>query len=282
MLALGLGLIAALAWGLHDICVRWVSQRAPLMAALLTVLVAGTLFQSLAMAAQGSFAPIPGAALRLAFFSGVVFTIGSVGLYRAFAVGPVRLVAPIIAAYPVLSVGWAALSGSPVSALQWLAVGAIIAGVSTVAVLSHPEETAIATSPTPTILWSLLAACGFAGTFALGQAAARIAPDMPVILTTRLAAIAALVAIMAATRTPFRPTRAVLPILATMGLLDAIALICVLSTGGLPNAEYAAVTSSVFGMVTILLAWAFLNEQMARAQWGGVLLAFSGIAYLAT
>ncbi|MGB5560657.1 MAG: DMT family transporter [Paracoccaceae bacterium] len=281
MLTLGLGLIAAFCWGLHDICVRWVSQRTPLMAALLTVLIAGSLFQGIYMAAEGSFAPIPGPALGLAFLSGVAFTVASVGLYHAFAVGPVRLVSPIIAAYPVLSVSWAALSGSPVTLLQWLAIGAIITGVSTVAVLSHPEETATATSRTPTILWALLAACGFAVTFALGQAAARIAPDLPVILMTRLAAITALVVVMAATRIPFVPTRQALPILATMGLLDAIALVCVLSAGGLPNAEYAAVTSSVFGMVTILLAWAFLNEHMARSQWAGVLLAFSGIAYLA-
>lgn len=70
-------------------------------------------------------------------------------------------------------------------------------------------------------------------------------------------------------------------LLVTMGCLDALALGLVLTAGGLPHPEFASVTASIFGMVTILLAWVFLKERVAPLQWGGVLMVFSGIGYLA-
>jgi drug/metabolite transporter (DMT)-like permease len=42
----------------------------------------------------------------------------------------------------------------------------------------------------------------------------------------------------------------------------------------------ASVASSIFGIVTILLAWKFLREPMRAFQWGGVALVFAGIAAL--
>ena len=66
-----------------------------------------------------------------------------------------------------------------------------------------------------------------------------------------------------------------------MGILDGIALLAVISAAPLPNPEYAAVTSSMFGLLTILLAWVFLRERMTLPQCAGCLLAFSGVGYLA-
>jgi drug/metabolite transporter (DMT)-like permease len=280
MSALGLGLIAAVCWGLHDILVRQVSQRAPLMASLMVVLVAGSVLQAVVMVGTGGTGPVSPQAAAYAALSGVFFLTASLGLYGAFQRGPVRLVAPIIASYPILSVGWAAFSGAPVSTLEWLAVLAIIAGVSVVAALSADEHT-----PAPpagrTIAYALIAAVGFAGTFALGQTATEMASDLPVILITRLVSIALLAALMLVRRLPFNPGRRAVPVLLAMGCLDGVALMAVLSAGSLHNAQYAAVAASVFGLLTIVMAWAFLRERMSAAQWSGCLVAFAGIGYLA-
>lgn len=278
--ALTLGLIAAFCWGLHDISVRKVSQNTPLMASLLMVLFAGTVLQVAIMAGTGGFAPVPMEATLYAALSGVFFLIASLGLYGAFQRGPVKLVAPIIASYPILSVAWAMANGTQVSWLEWLAVLAIILGVSVVAMLS--DRQAEDTPPMGrTIAYALVAAVGFAGTFAVGQMATAIAQDLPVIAITRVVAIVLLVGLMVAKSLPFWPGRPALPVLCLMGVLDGIALICVLSAGGLPDAQYAAVASSVFGLLTIIMAWAFLKEHMTRHQWGGVALTFAGVGYLA-
>ncbi|AXI47150.1 EamA/RhaT family transporter [Sulfitobacter sp. SK012] len=280
MSALTLGLIAAFCWGLHDVLVRRVSQNTPLMASLLVVLVAGTLFQMGLMVSTGGFASVSLKSAGLATASGIFFLIASLGLYGAFQRGPVRLVAPIIASYPILSVAWAAASGVSISTLEWLAVLAIIAGVSVVAALADDGETEVPAKGR-TVIYAVIAACGFAGTFALGQMATSMDHDLPIVLITRLVAIALLVGLMIARTLPFNPGRRAMPVLVLMGCLDGIALICVLSAGGLPDAQYAAVASSVFGLLTIVMAWAFLKERMTPTQWGGCLLTFAAIGYLA-
>jgi drug/metabolite transporter (DMT)-like permease len=280
MSALTLGIIAAFAWGFHDICVRKLSQHTPLMASLLTVLIVGLAFHIGVMVFEDGFTPLTTQTTWLAVISGAFFLMASLGLYAAFQRGPVKLVAPIISSYPVLSVGWALLRGAEVSAGQWTAVIAIVVGVSLVAALAQHDD-ADAPRAGPTIAFALIAAVGFAGTFAIGQYASEISDHLPVTLVTRITALAILIGAMGALRLPFWPGIRALPVLALMGIADGLALLCLISAGGLPDAQYAAVASSCFGLLTILMAWAFLREVMTLPQWAGCAIAFAGIGYLA-
>jgi len=278
--ALALGLVAAIAWGFHDICVRYVSQKTPLMASLLTVLVVGLGFHLIVMSLSNGFTPLPGPAIGYAVLAGTFFLIASFGLYGAFQRGPVRLVSPIIASFPILSVGWAIVNGAEITTLQWIAILAIIAGVSVVAALAD-DGTGDVPPKGRTILYAVIASIGFAGTFAAGQLAAEISSDLPATLVTRLTAIVLLLAAIAMIRVPFWPGKNALPMLSLMGIADGIALICVLSAGGLPDAQYASVAASVFGLLTIVMAWAILGERMTGPQWIGCAVTFAGIGYLA-
>ncbi|MFT6299570.1 MAG: putative membrane protein [Yoonia sp.] len=100
-------------------------------------------------------------------------------------------------------------------------------------------------------------------------------------MVTRITAVVLLVAAMVVMRLPFWAGFRALPTLILMGIADGIALLCLLAAGGLPDAQYAAVSSSCFGLLTILMAWAFLREKMTPPQWAGCAIAFAGIGYLA-
>ena len=280
MSALTLGIIAAFAWGFHDICVRYLSQRTPLMASLLTVLIVGLAFHISVMVVKEGFAPLTSQTTWLAILSGVLFLMASLGLYGAFQRGPVKLVAPIIASYPVLSFAWAVLRGAEISMWQWGAVIIIIIGVSLVAALAQHESEKNPPAGL-TIAFAVTAAFGFAGTFAIGQYASEISGHLPVALLTRVTAIIILVAAMIIMQLPFWAGFRALPTLVLMGVADGIALLCLLAAGGLQDAQYAAVSSSCFGLLTILMAWAFLREKMTPPQWAGCAIAFAGIGYLA-
>ncbi|MEP5154551.1 DMT family transporter [Planktotalea sp.] len=280
MSALTLGLIAAVMWGFHDVCVRFVSQKTPLMASLLTVLVTGTLFHVGVMAfQQGDIVP-DRAVLGMSFMSGVLFLVASLGLYGAFQRGPVALVAPIIASYPILSVAWAAWSGTHISPMQWGAVMLVVLGVSLVSALAQSGESDVPPIG-KTISLAALSSVGFAGTFAFGQSASAIAGELPVTLVTRLVAIALLLAGLLMLRIPIWPGRAALPVLSLMGIADGIALLSVNTAGHLEDAQYASVSSSSFGLLTILFAFLFLKERLKPVQWLGCVIAFSAIGYLA-
>ncbi|MDF3416453.1 DMT family transporter [Sulfitobacter sp. M57] len=280
MSALSLGLIAALCWGFHDICVRFLSQKTPNSACIFVVLSTGLIFHLGAVIFHGGAAPIPVGALWLSVFAGGFFVIATVGLYYAFQRGPVGLVAPLIAGYPVLSVGIAMAQGTPVSSLQWLAVIAIVSGVAFVAARSDGTA-ATAPAKGPTIALATLSAIGFAGTFALGQHAAQLSDEVSTTLVTRVVAVALIILALLLLKLPFWPGKRALPLLILMGIADGIALLCVLSAGNLPHPQYAAVTSSMFGLLTILLAWLLLKEKMSLAQWCGCVVAFCGVGYLA-
>ena len=280
MTSLTLGLIAAVCWGLHDIAIRYLSRTVPLMGALFVVLCVGAVFQSLVIVQRGSDFNVTGPALWLSVGAGGGFLAASIGLYHAFARGPVRLVSPIIASYPILSILFAVLAGSTITLWQGFAVLAIVVGVGLVAALSDRSDDEIPPMG-PTIGLALFAAAGFATTFKLGQLAAEMAGELPTTLVARLTCLALLGAGMLIFRLPFWPGKLALIPLGIMGVLDGIALLSVLSAGGMAHPEYASVASSLFGLLTILLAWIFLRERMTLIQWAGCLIAFAGVGYLA-
>jgi drug/metabolite transporter (DMT)-like permease len=279
MLSLTLGLCAALAWGVHDICVRYVSQRGGIMPALTSVLLIGSLFMVPVALYFGGWEDMTPRAFQLSALSGFFYLFGCIGLYSAFAIGPVRLVAPILGAYPILSIGWSVMQGQVVSVDQWLAVGAVIVGVAIVSILSDQEDSS--RSQMAAVGWAVLGALGFALTFAVGHIATQTGAEMPAVLVTRLVTATGAVLVLLTLKGAKIPQRSTWPFLVLMGLLDAFALGIVISAGGLERPEFAAVAASTFGMITIILAWVFLKEKMTGPQWGGVVLTFAGIGYLA-
>ena len=291
--ALALGILAALCWGVHDLCVRRVSRRAPIATCLLIVLVVGALAQLPLLALPGGgtgegagadTTEATAAGITLAprslvalLATGGAFATASYALYRAFAVGPVRLVAPLVGAYPVATSALAAFGGASFGAGHWTAVLAVVAGIALVAAgTDGPRRYPLA----PTFGWSLLSALAFATTFSIGQALAARLDPAAVSLGTRLAACLALGLGIVVTRTWRLPERADWPVLALMGLLDAVALGAVLLAGRQPDAVLASVTASLFGAVTIVLARVFLAEAMNARQWLGVGVAFAAIGWL--
>lgn len=287
MLSLIFGMVAALCWGVHDVCVRFVAARSGPATAFLCVLVIGAIALAPLTLAAGGWAAIGARPLTLAVLAGFAYALGGYALYRAFEIGPVRLVAPLIGAYPVLSVLWATAQGTVPTPGQIIAVLLIVAGVGLNAMLSEghdAEESGGAATPRtlPALLWSLAASVGFALTFAFGQAASAGDESLPLILIPRLSAFVLLLAgTLLFNRSALTLRGAPLGLLTLMGLCDATALGLVQWAGTLPRPEFAAVASSTFGMITIVLAAIFLRERMAPAQWGAVAMVFAAIGYLA-
>lgn len=278
MLTLSLGLIAALAWGVHDLCVRYVSQSGSIYQPLITVQLIGLICVSVLGIGTMHTMPSP-TALMLAVSSGGAYALAGIALYKAFSIGPVRLVAPIIGAYPVLSIAHASLSGSPASPAQWLAVVIIIAGVTHV-VRQGPSAAEPSHNRLSAILWALAGGTGFAVTFALGQKAAQHGDELLLQIPTRLSAILVLLAIALALRAPIKPSRRALPIYTAMGFLDGLALGVVSAAGGFARPEFASVSASAFGLVTVVLAALVLGERMRPGQWGAVAVVFAAIGFL--
>ncbi|KAF0172708.1 MAG: Uncharacterized protein FD162_2298 [Rhodobacteraceae bacterium] len=277
MQSLMLGLIAALLWGVHDFTVRKVGDKADAAALYLIVLVVGAiLLVPLALFEHG-WASMTPEVTRLSIAAGIAAAGAGYGLYRAFAIGPVRLVAPICGAFPLLSVGFAMARGAEAGPLVWLGALAVVVGI---AVVARGENDAGNGDARAAVAWAALACVSFAVTFGLLQWAAERGADMAVSLVSRVVACFALLLWVRLQRIDLKPALRILPTLGLMGFLDVTALTLVTVAGGFPRPEFASVAASIFGLVTILLAWRFLREPMAALQWAGAVVVFSGIAVL--
>ena len=280
MLALGFGLTAALIWAVHDLLARKLSQGAALLPIVATVLGTGCLVL-VPFALMGDWSAMTPGAWRASIAGGLAFAVAIGSLYKAFSLAPVRLVSPVIGAYPLLTLIIAIAQGRAVTHTDWLAVLLIVTGIAVVAIASRDDAPDLYAAPPATALgWAALSAVGFAATFALGQIGARLGSELPVILIGRVVALAAIVALAVAAKGRLRPPRAQLGLLALMGAFDALALGLVTASGTLPKAEYASVTSSLFGVLTVLLAAWFLKEGVRPVQWFGIAAVFVGIAVL--
>lgn len=280
MLALGFGLIAACAWAVHDLLVRKLGQHHALLPMMVVVLAAGAMGLLGPVAVLADWSEMTRPAFGFATAAGLAYVVGMGGLYRAFSLAPVRLVAPILGAFPMISLGFAALGGKAVSGIELLAVLAIVGGIAFVA-LTGRDRDAIA-QPGKAILWSLAGTVGFATTFWFAQEAARQGDELAGIMVTRLVALAVVLVIAVALRAPLRDLGGAGKTLVLMGLLDALAISLVTLAARLPNPEYAAIASSLFGVLTILLAWRLLKEQVLALQWVGIATVFTGIAVLSS
>jgi drug/metabolite transporter (DMT)-like permease len=229
----------------------------------------------------GDWAAMTVAATAIATASGLAFALAIGALYRAFSLAPVRVVSPVIGAYPMLTLLIALVQGREVTTGDWLAVAAIVAGIAVVALAARDDgPEGYAAAPGVAMGWAALSAVGFAATFALGQEATRQGSELPVALIGRVVALAATLALMIWQRGSLAAQRRQMGVLALMGVLDAVALGLVTASGGLPQAEYASVASSLFGVLTVLLAAWFLHERVRGVQAAGIALVFGGIAAL--
>ena len=291
MQALAFGLVAALAWGVHDILVRYVSRAFGVIDSLFFVLLFGAFVWLGIGFAFGDLRDIEASGIGLAMLAGFCYACAYIGHYNAFAKGPVRIVAPIIGTFAVLAFVIAAIMGKEITALQWAAVCALVLGIALVANRADEEADGQAQEKPQCSFAMLMGFCiaavfGFGFTFALGQAVSAEHDPFSGVLVTRVTATACIALVYGylrakGKRTAVRFSMNQWLLLLLIGALDAIALGAVLAAGIYPNAEYASAASSVFGLITVLIAWIVLKEMINRIQWSGIIVTFASIAFLA-
>ena len=215
--------------------------------------------------------------LGLSLAAGVSSTFGIVAFYTALAKSPMSLAAPLTATGSVIPAAVAIASGQMVSSLT--AVGLMLALAGAVLVSSRPSGPQVRFTRDG-LLFSLLAALLAGLTLTAIQRAIVESPDatLAVVTIQRLVVCAGAAAFVGLSPITWN-ARAVSPLgLGLAGLLDGggIALFAVASSQG--SDAVAAILFSLFSLVTVLLAGAFLRERLSVRQAVGVAAAVAGVA----
>ncbi len=280
------GSITAVTWGSADFLARFTGQRLGLVTALCGMMTASCLLL-LAYAFAIEMPWVLSAERWWAPLGAGVFIVGAtLLLYWGLVRGPISVVSPIVAAYPLFSLVFAVIGGVRPELLQWLAMAVVMLGV--VLVARYGGEADAAAKGAPGGLPATVAiSVGSAFTFALGiwflQQAQATYGELQCLIVIRLVGVASTVALLLGLpRARQRVPLGWWPLLALQGLLDGGAYLALQAGTRGAGAEVAVVVASTFCLVPVLLARFVLREAIQPLQWAGILLVIAAIAFLSS
>lgn len=270
-----LALTCAGLWGASDFGGGLLGRRAPILGVLIATQGVGFL---VAVAAAGVTAEplLGGNDLLLSVLAAAFATIGVGSLYRGLAVGRMGIVAPVTA---VLTAVTPAIIGI---ALQGAPAPVVIVGfgLAIVAVLVVSMVSGDAGGRPSGLIYALT---GGVTLGLLGVLLSRI--DLQHVFAPlavmRGLEIVLFVAFLAIRRVPWRMPMATLPLVILVGVVDVTGNVAFLTAARTGDLSIAAVLSSLYPVITVILAAVILHEQITRSHAFGVVLAFIAIALIA-
>ena len=271
-----LALVGALGWGVGDFLGGIAARRLAVLTVLIVSQFVGLVGVYLWVLASGD--AVPGIdELAAAGAAGIAAMIGLAALYRGFASGSIGIVAPISAASPIVPLAVDAANGVVPSGTQWLGVVLVVGGI---VVLSLESASAASQRVAAGAGLALIAALGF-GLFFVGIDAGADESPAWAVAAARTASVP--VAILAAlvTRVPLTAPRSLLPLLVCVGVFGTSANVLVAAAADHGSIGIVAVLSSLYPVVTVVLAWLVLGEHLPRTKRLGGAVALAGAALVA-
>jgi drug/metabolite transporter (DMT)-like permease len=278
--ALIFGLTSALFYGATDFLAGYASRRGGVVPTMVYGQAAAAALFTILLAIHG----VPLASARdwaLLLATDVINLAGTVMLYRAMAIGRLTVVAPLVASYGAVGVLLSAIAGDAMQPAHWgglvmVCIGAVLAAKPA------PRVTADEPPSAPAIAYALIASLFYGiGFWVQGRL---VVPVLGVIAPVwsyyLLGAVAApIVALVRGISLAVPPPRLLGAMLATaaLGGLGYVTLSAGQATGAV--AVVTALSALASG-VTVLLARAFLAEQIGSGGWAGVALVLTGLALL--
>lgn len=287
-----LGLTAAICWGIADFCARFGSQRIGAFRTLFYMQIFGLVIMTAYLEPHGGLMPLTHGWRSWAFaaIAGVMSTVGSLALYHAFRIGVMSVVAPISSSYPAITVVLAFVSGERlplhrVAGLVVIIIGVILAATSFAALRAKADSTdnsAPHAHLSRGVGWSIFAAITFGVMFwFIGFHVVPLTGAAFSVWMIRLSTIGTLALLALPSRQTLKlPSGSVWWFVAAIGITDTTAYFANNAGLGTGHVSVVSVLASLYGAVTVLLAWIFLRERLERSQWLGIALIFAGIIFV--
>jgi drug/metabolite transporter (DMT)-like permease len=271
-----LAIAGALGWGVGDFLGGIASRRLAVLTVLVVSQTVGLVGVYLWVVLAGAAFPGVGELLPAAA-GGVAALAGLAALYRGFALGAMGIVAPISAASPIVPLAVDAAQGKVPSVAQWLGVALVLTGI---VVLSwEPSEDGRGRVAAGAGL-AVVAALGF-GLFFVGIDAGSDESAAWAVAAARTASVPVAVLAALLTAAPLTAPRRLLPLVAAVGVFDTGANIFVAAATTRGAVGIVAVLSSLYPVVTVVLAWLVLGERLGTPKRVGGVAALAGAAFVA-
>lgn len=282
-MGIGLGLGAALAWGLSDVLATVASRRTGAFRVVLGFhLVAVALLAVLVAATGEGVSGVSGGDLAWLALVGVLGGVAYLTFYRALAIGPISIVSPIVAAYAAVTVVLAVVIGGErpgpgeIAAVV-VVVGGVLLASSDLTQIRGLERVAIVG-----IVLALVTAV-IIGAFVYGVAYFSEEQGwlVPIFVARSFSTLFLVAVSLRGGRWRF-PDRApgLLALIAAIGVIDTAAY--ALFNVGVRHADTSVVATAAapYAVVPIVAGVLAFGERPRPTQWAGIALVLAGLVLL--
>jgi drug/metabolite transporter (DMT)-like permease len=261
-----LGLLAAIGWGSGDFAISRVTRLIGVVQTMFYVQLFGIIAICMVLLVRHDLPTTDLGAWGLGIAANMMSLGGTLLLYRAFAIGTLSIVSPIVSGFAVITTMLALLMGERPGLLAL--GGAVLVIVGVVIAARSPSGDAVGSRG---IIEAVGAAiCIGVYCWAISYIIPTLGIAWPVLIGRLLTFLVALGLMVRSGSRPVRLEREVWPFAVGAAILDTIAFLCF--SVGVSGTYVSVVTalSSIFSAVTVLLAWIFLRERLSMSQWVGV------------
>lgn len=271
MLAVALALTSSVLWGLSDFLGGVVVRRFGVAAVAVLSQASGLFAVGLAVAV---IRPAPEAnGILIGLVAGTVSSISVTSFFKAMELGLISIASPLLACGSVLAFSLAVAGGERPSRL---AVGGAVLALGG-AVVASLRERASGGGRKSALAFAFLSAIalGFA-LYLLGRASDETG-SLFAVLSSRASSLFVIVLVASRLHPTYRIAWSWLAVVIAVGASSAAALIFFGLAAETGLLSIASILSSLYPIVTVMLAHAFLNERLGRSQVVGVTLVVAGI-----
>jgi drug/metabolite transporter (DMT)-like permease len=275
-MAAALALLTSLAYGLSNFLGPALSRDSPRFVVLIAGQVVALVVSFAIVGATGQAVPA-GTVLAWAALSGVGNAWGLLSFYRAASLGPLSIVTPVASLAVLAPVATGVASGEPLGPAKLAGLALALTGV--VLATRAPRDPATRQEQGDVRAaagWALIAAMGFG----LFYTVIKPASHDGVFWATGVSRVTLLSAYLIAARVSSAELRAPvgrIPVLAVPGVLLFAGTIAYAEATQRGDLSVVSVLGSLFPIVTVGLAFAFLGERLGRVQALGVIAAIAGV-----
>ena len=269
-----LALASAALWGVSDFGGGLLGRRGPILGVLLATQGVGFVIAMAGVVVWGE-PMLGGNDLGLAIAAAGLAAVGVGSLYRGLAVGRMGIVAPVTAVLTAVTPALIgiALEGAP-APIVILGFGIAIVAVVVVSLVSddasgHPTglNYALIGGVTLGLLGVVLSRIGLEHLF------------VPLAVMRGLEMVL-FIAFLSIRRVPWRMPRGTLPLVVLVGVVDVIGNVAFLTAARTGDLSIAAVLSSLYPVVTVVLAGVLLRERVTLSHAAGIALAFVAVVLI--
>jgi drug/metabolite transporter (DMT)-like permease len=281
-LGIGLGLGAAVSWGLADYFAALASRRVGTLPVVLGFHLVACAFLGVLVAATGDLGRASWDDLPFFLLVGALGFGSYLTFYRALAIGPISVVSPIVSGYAAVTVLLAVIvRGERLSAGESVAIALVVGGVvlTTLDPSRLPGGARAGGLGIALAIATTLLIGGFV--FGVADRTDRLGWLVPIFLA-RLVSTGLVFAATTA-RGELRPRGwgpSILATLVFLGLIDTAGYISF--NVGVRHAatSIVATASAPYALIPIALGVLLLHERPTRTQWGGVIVVLAGLVLL--